>query len=485
MRFEALNKLWERARRSNHDFRASTQIFPSLDPGRIARDMELVRLAEERGHQDEPPSEVTGLDEVELAVIERIETDKKEAHQLFEDQLQTFSERLTNLDFDGQFGMIRQANLTTVTDYVAVCESGLNELHGIRRDLADAEAERDSFRRHHRLTRAARVQSTGVWWMKVLFLLLCVLIETILNGSFLSEGSEQGLVGGTTLAIGFAVLNIGLASIAAPLVKLALHRSFLLKLVGIIAAPAYAATAILINLALAHYRETSEVLFGEAGREVVKRMLEAPFSLTDIDSWILFGVGLFFSLAAHVDTWLLSDPYPGYAGVESRLKKRRKDYVDTHSSLLEELRDVRDENTSKIDEIIRDLSGRKREYDAIIEHRGRISKLFEQHQNQLEHTANALLSIYREKNRKSRSTKPPSHFAETYKLGRIHPPQAVVGELNDAELADSIRKAREQLMQQQQNIAEEFKKVVAQYPNLDTLHPDQSNGQTQTAPQPI
>ncbi|MCO5147068.1 MAG: hypothetical protein M9895_12935 [Aquamicrobium sp.] len=182
LRFNALNTLWQRARQASHDFRASTQIFPSLDVDRVARDLEIEKKAIERGGQDEPPSDAMTLDEVELAIVERIEAEKKSAHQVLEDQLQTFSERLTNLDFEGQFGMIRQANLTTVTDYVAECQSGLNALHGIRRDLADAENERDDFRKRHRLSRAARVQSDGVWWLKVLFLVVCVLVETIFNG---------------------------------------------------------------------------------------------------------------------------------------------------------------------------------------------------------------------------------------------------------------------------------------------------------------
>jgi hypothetical protein len=110
--FNALNRLWDTVKEPSHDFRASTQIFPNLDTDRIARDMELERHAEERGATDEPPTDVTSPDEIELAVIERIEEEKKTAHQILEDNFQTFSERLTTLDFEGQFGMIRQANTT-------------------------------------------------------------------------------------------------------------------------------------------------------------------------------------------------------------------------------------------------------------------------------------------------------------------------------------------------------------------------------------
>lgn len=481
MRFEALNNLWERVRESNHDFRASTQIFPSLDIDRIARDLELEKQAEERGTADEPPSVATSYDEIELAVIERIEAEKKAAHQVLEDQLQIFGERLTNLDFESQFGMIRQANLTTVTDYEVVGNLGLNELYGPRRGLEGAEHEYTKFRCDHGLTRREpRLQPIRMWWLKILFLVACVIAEMVFNGVFLSVGSEQGLVGGTTLALGFAILNIGVAIIAAHLIKYNRHRSFLGRLAGAGAVLTYPILASGINLAIAHYRETSEVLFGEAGREVMRRMMEEPLLLADINSWVLFGVGLLFSLVALIDAWFLSDPYPGYGSVAKRLKRCREDYIIAYSNQIESLREIRDDNTSKIEEIIRDLSARKREYDAIIAHRSRLSQLFEQHQNHLEHAGNALLSVYRTRNRKARATEPPKHFGMGYSLIRIQPPVALIGELNDADLQASIRQARDELIRQAQRIADEFKAAFARFSTLDTLHLDRSNGQAKT-----
>lgn len=312
---------------------------------------------------------------------------------------------------------------------------------------------------------------------KSLLLVLFVLFESGLNGIFLAEGNEQGLVGGTTVAAGFAVLNIGVAFIAAFLVKQFLHRSVIRKLVGLLASLAYLSLAGLINLALAHYRETAETFFMAAGREVMRRINAAPFELADVDSWVLCGIGIIFSVAAFVDTWLLTDPYPGYTGVEERLQKARKNYADTRHELIEELRAVRDEYVEKTDDIIRGLSDGKRQYDAIIAHRSSTILLFDEHQNHLERAANQLLAVYREENRKERSDSPPKHFNESYALQRIKPRQQPIGELNNRELAESIRKTRDELATQSQRIGDEFAKAVEGYHNLDTLHPDRTNGQ--------
>lgn len=134
--------MWGSVRRTPGVLRPSTLIFADLDVDRVAINLDLEKKGTERGSLNEPGSTAAGSDDVELAIIERIEEEKKSAHHLVEDEMQAFSERLTNLDFDGQFVMIKQANATIVTDFIAEVEGGIDELHGLRRALAEAEDER-------------------------------------------------------------------------------------------------------------------------------------------------------------------------------------------------------------------------------------------------------------------------------------------------------------------------------------------------------
>ena len=480
LRFEALNRLWESVRRSSHDFHPTTQIFPDLDVERVAIDLDLEKKGAERGSANEPAANAASFDENELEIIERIEREKKTALQSIEDEMRTFGERITSLDFDGQFVMIKQVNATTVTDYVAEVELGIDELHGPRRALAEAEHERATFKDTHKIDRAPRTQSTAISVLKIMFLVVCVMLETVFNGSFLAAGSEEGIVGGATVAAGFSFLNIGVAALAAFLVKNFRHRSIFRKFIGIVTFPLYLGFAGLLNLALGHYRETSQVLFGGAGREVIRRLTESPFQLSDIQSWILTGVGIAFSIGAFIDASTFGDPYLGYAGVERRLQKRRDTYVDARQELIDQLRNVRDDYSSKIEDIVRDLGARKLEYDAIILHQTRLLHLFEEHQDQLERAANLLLTKYRSANRSARITPPPVHFADSYKLKRSPSLQQPIGERDGAELSTSIRNAQDELIEQARRIADHFESAVAKYLNLDALHPDRVNGPPQT-----
>ncbi len=477
MRFEALNKLWETVRESSHDFRVSTEIFPSFDVEKVARDYELEKKGVERGAQGLPPKGQKSFDEVEQSLIDRIEEEKKTAHQIVEDQFQTFADRLTNLDFEGQFGLIRQANANSVSDFMVEATNGANELHILREKVKEAYEERKEFRTRHRLGRAARISSTAQTVFKLSLLFFIVVLETWLNGSFLAKGSEQGIVGGISLAIVFSVLNVGIALLSSVfLVRLIFHRSWLAKIVGALTAGAYFALAVALNLALAHYREVSGLAFENIGTQVMTRLQDAPFHLNDVDSWTLFGFGLMCSLIAFIDGYYLTDPYPGYAGVEKRLQKARENYNTRKEELLGELTDIRDDHNSKVEGIIRDLSNRRKEHGTIIAHRQRMTSLFAEHQNQLERAANSLLTIYRTANIKARADGAPKYFLAGYKVARVNVAVNSAGEWNDQDLAESIRKAQNELTDQIQRVDTEFQTAVRRYAPLDDLFPEKVDG---------
>ncbi|TBB57032.1 hypothetical protein ELH42_37800 [Rhizobium ruizarguesonis] len=482
MRFEALNKLWNNVRESSHDFRASTEIFPALDTEKLAQTLEVREKGAENGAASRPAASAQSLDEIEQRIAGRVEQEKAASYQILEDQFQTFEGRLRNLDFEGQFGLIRQANASSLSDFKAEIASGVDELHGLRRDLKIAEDEMTSFKRDHRLDRAAKVPSAGATSVKVALLVVLVLIEVVMNGNFLAKGSEQGIVGGITEAIVFAVLNIGAAILFAFFcVRNLVHRSWLLKLGGLVGLVLYVAVALAVNLALAHYREVSATILEGAGTEVIRRIRENPWGLVELNSWMLLAIGLFFSILAFIDGCVLTDPYPGFAGVQKRLDAARDHYIGGKQDLIDNLREIRDEHNEKIEDIVRDLSSRRQESSAIIAHRTRTIGLFAEYQSQLERTANALLTIYRDANRTARTEPEPQYFATPYKLERLTPVTKTSEEWDDRVLSERTQVAQTELNEQIRKIGSEFESAVEQYHRLDKLFPEAGVGTEQAA----
>lgn len=475
---KAIARLLEGLRRPSHEFRSSLQVFPDLDVDRVAAELKLAEKGVERGRRDEPSPEAPGPDEVELAVVERVESEKRRAHASLVDETRSYAERLSGLDFEGRFSAIRQAAPETLGEFRTEAAAGRDELFGLRRDLREVEQERDAFKREHGITRAARRVTGGSLVLKIGVLLVLFAVEVALNGAFLAKGNELGLLGGAVEAVAFAALNIGVAYLVAThAVRQVVHRAIWRKALGAVGLAAYVAFAFAINLALAHYREVSGTLAGDACTAVIERIAAAPFGLTDLKSWLFLAIGLLFSAVAFVDALLIHDPYPGYGEMEGRVVEAHGAYTDARADLTDRLREIRDESMEALREAGQDLTARRAEHDAIQEARQRLARLFDAHQDHLERVGQALLARYREANSATRKAPRPPHWNEPFRLARLDPRVEVPSEAPAAreEMRRGVEEALAILARQMDAIQAEFEKVAGTYREIDALFPEPSD----------
>jgi hypothetical protein len=457
-------------KREQHDYRVSLDVFPLLNIDKLAADLNLAKAGAERGAREEPASDTLAADDVEHAIIERVEAEKNAAHGTLLDEIRTYKERLTGLDFEGRFGTIRQAAPAAVGEFRAEAAQGRDELHNLRRHLSDLELERDEFRHRHDLKRAAHWASGGNLTVKIGVLLVLFVFEVFLNGFFLAKGSDLGYLGGAAEAFTFALMNIGVAFLIAVVgVRELNHRNAFRKLLGLIALIGYLALTLAINLALAHYREVSAALVADAGREVLLRLKTMPLGLTDFKSWLLFGLGVLCSLIAFTDSFLIFDPYPGYAGVEKRRTAAHEAYIGRKNDLIARLLDIRDDATQVLEEANRDLSIRRTEHDAILESRARMARLFSAHQSHLDRAVNTLLAVYREANKGLRRTPPPRRFAVPYVVEKFPVEQDWLETSAREDLRRSIAESQGVLTGQIEAIHAEFERAFASYREIDNF----------------
>jgi len=466
----ALSRLVNGLKREPHDYRVSLDVFPALNIDKLAGDLGLAKAGAERGAREEPASDTLALDDIENAVVERVEAEKNSAHGTLLDEVRTYKERLTGLDFEGRFGAIRQAAPAAVSEFRAEAAQGRDELHGLRRHLRDLELERDEFRSRHNLKRAAHWASGGNLTIKVGILLVLFVVEVFLNGFFLAKGSELGYLGGAAEAFTFALLNIGVSFLIAVVgVRELNHRNPLRKAFGFFALLGYLVLLVAINLSLAHYREVSAALITDAGREVLLRLKTMPLALVDFKSWLLFGLGVLCSLIAFADSFLIFDPYPGYASLEKRRAGAHDAYIRRKNDLIERLLDIRDEAIEILEEANRDLSIRRSEHDSILESRARMVRLFSAHQSHLDRAVNALLSVYREANKGLRKTAPPARFAVSHVLEKFPIEQDLLETSAREDLRRAIAESQGVLVGQIQAIHAEFERAFASYREIDNF----------------
>jgi hypothetical protein len=476
-RQSAIARIWELLSQPIHPYRPATTIFLDLNVDRVADELELVAKGKARGTQNRPTADAQTLDDVEHRVIERVETHKQTANSIYLDQVHTYDDRASALSFEQHFSIIQQAAPEAVGDFAAEAGIGRDELFGLRRRLWESEVERDQFRARHRIERPARLASLGKIVLKIGILAVLFVIEVAVNAGFLSESNFAGYLGGATQAVVFATLNI-IASFlwGLVLIRLVHRRNLFLKFIGIISFVAYAAFALALNLALAHLREIPPTISGNPGQEVLHRLFTTPYILTDIKSWILFAVGLIFSLASMADGLMFFDPYIGYAGLERRWIEASKQLAQARINLIERLRDIREDATDAMHAAARDLSVRRGEYDSLLLGRNRLSQLFTQHQNQIEQAGRALLEMYREANRATRSAKTPAYFAKPYVMERITYASSEPDQGAPEHLRKTIAETQELLKTQVAAIQAAFNSAVESYGEIDKLFAEKKSG---------
>ena len=460
-----------------HDYRPATEIFLDLNIDRIADTLKLAQRGRERGAQNRPSSDAQTLDDVEHQILERIDSHKQDAHSIYLDHLQTYDHRLAALNFEERFATVQQAAPEAVGDFRAEAALGRDELFGLRRQVWDSERERDHFRSRHKIARPARVSTPGKTILKIGLLAVMLVVEIVINGAFLSKSNAGGLLGGAVQAVSFAVLNI-VASFLWGLVPIRLlnRREVFLKLLGFISLVAYLAFAVALNLTLSHLREMPPSITGDVGHEVLVQLTQRPLFLNDVNSWVFFGIGFIFSLTAMTDGLLFTDPYFGYGSLESRCIDARDQYTDGKSKLIENLRQIRDDASHAMNEAARDLSVRRGEYDAILLARARLAQRFIEHQNQIERSARALLSVYREANQAARNQAAPTYFSQPYNLDRIIYAGNEPSEAFREKLSRAIEETQKLLAEQIKAIHEVFNLAVESYREIDDLIPETMSG---------
>lgn len=183
-----LAKMLGKTNKSGHDFEVSIETFAPLRTEKVAQELRLESLGAQRGAENEPPSTTNGFDYVEQSIVDYIEHERDTSENQFRDMMNTYRDRLADLEFEGKIDQILHVADVASGDLRAEGEKGLDRLNSLRRDLTEAERHLEAFRQEHGLNRPAEFPrtSTDMWVRKgVLFAL--VVLEVLANGMFFAQ----------------------------------------------------------------------------------------------------------------------------------------------------------------------------------------------------------------------------------------------------------------------------------------------------------
>lgn len=369
----------------------------------LRRELQPERMGRRAGDRGDPPLGASE-DPAQNQIAEHLESLRAEAERTVSDlfkESRKHWEQLEQSEPTSDFNAAVNGARTGFDEIAQQERDGLNDARVLYQRL---RREFHDFRDANDIDR--QPAGPSVPWRSVMIAILVAifLAESLLNATFLAVGSEAGLLGGYGIAFGFSLINV-----AAPffgfgnIFRWVHHVTVWKKALALFLTGVYVVCAFGWNLALAHWREASGDLSEEVGAEALRRLMESPFGLQDLESWLLVAMGLFFSAVAFLEGYKFYDAYPGYGRKDQKMREARNVYYDRREEVVDQLAELRDESLDGIRQIALGARRKPKELQRILDGREALLGEYGEHIEQLQRLGTTLIAEYREANHHART----------------------------------------------------------------------------------
>ena len=327
-------------------------LFPStfsrVDPEKLKTKLKLKDEAESRGKNNLPSEIADSLDDLELGIIAVIENERDKAAAIYHDNYRSYENRINSMRGLGYKGVFDAIANAAEANLAMLFHQKKNNLDNAKSGVLKSENDLNKFKENNaRDSSASYPKSKFLCSMIALFLVVC---ETAVSGHFFAQGNEYGMIGGYAYALAPALLNVGIGFFLGEFgLRLAINRNPFKKISGIFLCILLSLALLFLNLLVTHYRSAFATMADNATTIALESFSKAPFSLNDVESWLLFFFGMFFAIIATIDFWKMDDPYAGYGKIDRNHKVRIEDYEETRSDFLKELEEKRNDKLHELE----------------------------------------------------------------------------------------------------------------------------------------
>lgn len=380
---------------------SSIQTFPSLDIEHIAKKLDIEKYAKKNGENNQPATDSESLDSVENKILSEIEQKKRKAEEEYERSINLYNDRINyGLLSMNQIILVESAGVDALTDFKIQAQADLDHLYEVYREVEGRERDYNMFRTNNHLERMPNIVSVSKWRVRIAFLVLIVIIESIMNGFFYAEGSHAGIIGGIIEAVVLSLLNVSIAWIYTVFIMRCLwHTKLSLRIFGGIITLLYFFIALGFNLSIGHYRDLYIHFEGQVPyHEIVSRLWSSTFMFNDTKSGILSALSLLMNIFAIIDTEGMDDSYLGYSDVGHRRLSAIDDYNNRKSLCFSTLADRRESAVNDMKEVIYTMNSSSFEIRLALGGRERLYNVYRKYIRELQINYETLLQKYYEAN---------------------------------------------------------------------------------------
>ena len=445
------------------------RMVPLPDRSVIEKKIDPKGKGAERGKENLPALGIDGPDECELEIITAYEELLTDTAERVSESAATYNSRISSIDLTAYMDDLTDGCRAALEAFNKQVVADVGMLKHRYEEVRDKASDFQLFKSERNIARSPDLPSSSrrqVGWAIIAILFL---IESVGNSGFLSVGNRGGILGAYVEAVSFSFVNIGLALITGHfLIRMKNSHEKQQRYLGLGLSGLSLCLAFLLSLSLAHYREVASLgVLGEGGGGLaIQNLVANPFGLTEIQSWLLFLMGLLFWVIAVIDIYGLDDPIPGYGRVARNKKKSLEDYERYKEVMIEELDELRTDEEDTIKDTRRQLVDLQSHLGSLIESRKALFNQWDEFSTQATKQAVELVNIYRTANKQERKSAPKSFknslTPEIPSLTSFETP------IDQEKLANQVDLGRERLKDTQDKFYAEFNRALAIFSEIET-----------------
>lgn len=391
-----------------------------LDIEELTKELKIDQHARRLGETGLPRSDDTMLSGPEMAIIQRLESTRRNYQNWASVKLKIIHDRMITFDITKTFNRVihlgdefeREAN-RRVSDE----ELNLRRLQSIAHKKQE---DLKQFREKNKLARSAKEVSGLRITMFILMTVGIVVVEGALNAQFFASGVEGGLIEGFAFAVLLAGVNVGVAlSFGLFGVPNKNHVNPVKRVIGHLSWVTSLVLMVVIGLMIAHVRDSlsnaGELDSSQVMAMAKQTLLEDPLGLNDVLSILLWVVSFLFGLLSLVEGYNWRDSYPGYGKAQKEANLAQHEYEDAIAEMRSELEGMKDDYLVKLEEDLEKSKISVLEFKTQVEDKRSARHRLQRALDKAENMLAALVTIFRTENeiyRKPTGTPTPAYFKD-------------------------------------------------------------------------
>jgi hypothetical protein len=413
---------------SSQETEHSEPLIPKIDPEKLKKQLDLQNIAREHGAKGIPRSSDTQLTAAEHAVRAELGRMREQTVKYGEQRIKQIQNRLDSIDITME--MNRAIELGN--EFIRTSDHHLTREDARIKDFgADTKTKfqiLSDFRNVNRLPNIpAKCLSGGNKFLKVMLVLVCCVLEGVLNATFFGSGLEGGLLSGFTMAFVLSFFNVFICFFAGLGFRYKNHVRRL-RQVGGWASFVLALTVMLVLGALISYFRYVLTIYEDGSQNafplVWQSFLAGVFPIQDFESLILFFGTIIFGLIGVWDGYSFTDRYPGYAGVWAQYAEAHRNYIELINGLRDKLEGEKAEVLRKIDSGVQVAEKAIKTFKFNMNQKSIVKKQVSETLVMADETLQSLTRYYQNENMMARpkDAPPPDYFDHPVTFGALEMP---------------------------------------------------------------